>query len=705
YAYGSYTLTGVGDPQRIPATRASAGYWKVLSIPPTLGRYFDRDEDRRGAPHVAVLSHAFWVSTFHADSQVVGRAISLSGEPYTIIGVAGPGYAELPFTSAIWTPLALSASDLEEHGDHELSVLGLVRRGVPKVQALADLTRIETALARQYPYHFFDGNIIAASERDVVVGPVKTLLLLLLGAVGLVLLIACVNVANLLLARAAARRKEIAIRAALGAGRRRIVAQLLVESLVLATAGAAAGLAMAEAAIRFLVVRASLFVPRMRDATLNGPVLAFTVALALVCGVSFGLVPALRASKLDLQDTLRDGGRGSTPAIRDRLRGALVVAEVAVAMVLLVGAGLCLRSAELLQRVPPGFDTRNLLVWTMGLSDTRYPSDASLVSAFQRIADAVAAVPGVESAGLVSRIPIGSSGYDCVAHLEGSTVSDRSGTGANVRMVSPNYFSVLRVPLMRGRAFRSTDDANAPLVVMINATLAKELFGDADPVGRRILNCGTPGLREVVGVVGDTHANGLRWDAADEVYFPHAQFPQRSMWIAVRGSVPVASLTPAIRKAVAAVDPDLPLAGLSTMEDVVARSIATPRFTTTLFALLGAVGLLLAAIGIYGVIAYFVSQRTHELGVRMALGAHSGRLVGFVVRQGLAMAAIGVAIGSALSLAATRLMSGLLFGVTAHDPLTFVGVAAVLTSVAIVASFVPAWRATRVDPLEALRST
>jgi predicted permease len=706
YAFGSYTLTGAGNPQRLSATRASAGYWKTLYIPPTLGRYFDRDEDRPGAPHVVVLSHALWISTFHADSQVVGRAITLSGEPYTVIGVAGAGYAELPYAAPIWTPLALSASELAEHSDHELSVAGLLRHGVSKEQAVADLTRIETALARQYPHAFFDGNILATPERDIVVGPVKTLLLLLTGAVGLVLLIACVNVANLLLARAAARRKEIAIRTALGAGRRRIVAQLLVESLVLAMAGAAAGLAVAEAAIRFLIARAPLFVPRVHDATLNGPVLAFTIVLAVVCGVAFGLVPALRASKLDLQDTLRDGGRGSAPAIRDRLRGALVVAEVSVAMVLLVGAGLCLRSAWLLQRVPPGFDTRNLLVTTIGLPETRYASDASVVSAFRRIADAAGAVPGVESAGLVSRIPIGSGGYDCVARLEGSAVTDGSGRGANVRGISPNYFSVLRVPLVRGRAFRATDDATAPLVVMINASLARELFGDADPIGKRIANCpGGPALREVIGVVGDTHANGLRRGTADEVYFPYAQFTQRSMWLAVRGSVPVTSLTPAIRKAVAAIDPELPLSGLSTMENVVARSIATPRFTTTLFALLGALGLLLAAIGIYGVIAYFVSQRTHELGVRMALGASAQRLVGLVVRQGLMFALIGVAIGSAISLAATQLMSGLLFGVTAHDPLTFAGVAGLLTAVAVAASFVPAWRATRVDPLEALRSS
>ena len=710
YDAPSYTLTGAGDPQILRATNASAGYWKALYIPPTLGRYFGPDEDRPGAPRVVVLSHALWRSTFAGDSQAIGRTIALNGNPYTVIGVAAPEYALTPQAAALWVPLALSASDLAEHADHELTVVGLVRRGVPSAQAVAELTRIETALAREYPNSYFDGAIIATPEGDAVVGPARPVLLLMMSAVGLVLLIACVNVANLLLARAAARRPEFAIRSALGASRGRIVAQLLAESVVLATSGAVLGLGVAAVAIDLLVASASPSVPRLHDAALNGPVLAFTLVLAVASGVAFGFVPAVRASNVDLQSALRDGARGSGGPIRDRLRAVLVVAEVSVALVLLVGAGLFLRSAILLNRVSPGFDTRDLLVAKLSLPRTRYASDTAVALAFGEIARAVAAQPGVASASLVTRIPIGSGGADGAVCPEGSVQGDARATTANTRFATPGYFVTLRMPLVRGRAFSTADDAGAPRVAIVNAGLAHQLFGGADPIGRRLGSCGSvfggaAETWEVVGVVGDMRANGLKAGPPNEVFFPSAQHVERDMWLVVRGAVPVARLEGPIRRAVKAIDAELPLAGVSTMDEIVAKSTAVERYTSTLLALLGVTGLVLAAIGIYGVIAYFVAQRTHEIGVRMALGASAGRVIGLAVRQGVVLALVGVAIGSGVSLLLSRSVAGLLYGVTPHDPFTFIAVGGLLLGVAMLASFVPALSVTRLDPLAALRTS
>jgi predicted permease len=437
-------------------------------------------------------------------------------------------------------------------------------------------------------------------------------------------------------------------------------------------------------------------------------VLVFTLGVALLCGILFGLAPALTAARLDLRDTLSEGGRESVGTGRQRIRGALVIAQVSIALVLLVGAGLLLRSAIGLQHVSPGFETRNIVVASIELPTARYPSDTTVVSTYAEMAREVAAVPGVRSVGLVSRIPIGAFGMDCTVRPEGETLTSGRATDANIRSATPGFFDALGVTLQRGRVFTPADHAGTLPVVVINRSLAHWLFGDTDPIGRRIGTCvgapvSNPLWHTVVGVIGDMHAKGLDQAPAMEAYFPHAQVADRSMTLVVRGAVPVTTLLPAIRHAAAVTDPLLPLAGVSTMTEVVARSLAVPRFTTLLLLLLGGTGLVLAVIGIYGVIAYFVVQRTREIGMRIALGATAGRVVRLVVRRGLTLAVVGVVVGLAASWVLSRMLESMLFHVSAHDPAILVAVGAILALVAVAASAIPAWRAARVDPMVALR--
>jgi putative ABC transport system permease protein len=705
YAFGGMTLTGAGDPRQIQVLRATAGYWKTFYIPPVVGHYFGAADDVPDAPNVVVLSQALWQESFGGDKSIVGRQATLSGIPYTVIGVA-PSQYTMPRVDG-WVPLRPTSAQLLEHSDHELAVVGLVREGVPAERAIAELTRVESQLAVEYPHSSFDGGIIARPLRDAVVGPVRPLLIILLGAVGLVLLIACANIANLLLARGAVRRKEIAVRNALGAGRLRIVGQLLTESLLLAMAGAALGLGVAAIGVRFLVHNSPLGVPRLEEATLNAPVLVFATLLAIACGVAFGLLPALRTSRLDLQQTLRDGTRTDLATMRNGLRATLVVAQISLAMVLLVGAGLLVRSAMLMQRVAPGFDPHDLLITGITLPNARYPSDTNTAARFDQILSDVTALPGVASAAYVTMMPIAASGTDCNFRREGSAEHDAS-YNANARIASPRYFETLRIPLLRGRLFAASDGLGAPDVAIINRRLAHRLFGDANPIGRRItcsaLTSDHPQWATVIGVTGDLRARGLADEVRDEVYSPMAQSRQRSMTLVIRGSVPVTTLSPSIRHTVASIDPLLALPGPRTMDEIIARSLAAPRFTSQLLSTLGFLGLVLAVIGIYGVIAYFVAQRTNEIGIRMALGADTSRVIGMVVRQGVLLAVIGIAIGSVASMLLTGMLENLLFGVTSRDPVTFVAVAALLGAVSIAASFIPARRASRVDPLVALRS-
>jgi putative ABC transport system permease protein len=705
------TLTGVGDPAPIAASRASADYWKVMHIPPVRGRYFSDAEDREGAAPAIVVSYALWQHRLDADPAIIGRTLMLNGFPHVVIGVASPEYILYPPAERIWIPLAAPVSKSTDHTDHELSVFGLLRPGVPIERGRNEIASLQRDVSTQFKDAGVASQVRVQSLAEAVVGPQRTLLLTLLGAVALVLLIVCANVANLLIARAAVRRGEIAIRAALGASRARIVSQLLVESLLLGLAGGVLGIGVAVAGVRFLVT-SPVSVPRLQDVHVDGLVLAFAFMLSVGCAVLFGLLPALRAARLDLQQTLRDGGRESSGAVRERSRAVLVIGELCLTQVLVIAAGLLIRSAILLESVSPGFAPNNLLVANILLPSAQYPSDAARETGFQRIEESIAAVPGVQSVGRTMIAPIHGGGWNCAAYREGTNRNDPSAVTANVRTADPNYFSTIGAPLLLGRMFTRADAADGAPVVIVNQTLARRLFGNANPVGKRVANCINPlgdaanapqVWREIVGVTGDMHANGLGREAPSEFYLPSTQFVDGKNAYVIRGSVPVTTLLPSIRRAVSTVDPMLALSAVSTMDDAIGKTLALPRFTMWLLTLLGAIGLVLALVGVYGVISYLVTQRTREVGIRIALGADSREIQWMLVRQGLTLGLAGVAVGSVASLATTRYLSALMFGITAHDPITFSAVALLLVLVVAGASWLPARRATRIDPLIALR--
>jgi putative ABC transport system permease protein len=708
---GSRTLTGRGDPAPVPTLSTTAGWWKVQFIPPVAGHYYGADDERIGAPPVAVISYRLWQNRFNGDRSILGKQITLNATDYTIVGVAPAAYSIAVPDEMVWLPLKIEPARWQDHSDHELTVFALVKPDVSIEQATRELSAIERGLAKQYPNSGFDDVRVRTYADDVVGSDNRTLLFTLLGALGLVLLIACANVANLLIARGGTRRTEIAIRGALGASRGRIVSQLLVESLLLGLAGGVLGLAVAWAGVRFLVT-SPVNMARLGDSTLNMPVIAFTFALAVACATVFGSFPALHAARLDLQQTLRDGGREGSAASRHRLRGLLVVGELCLAQVLLIGAVLLIRSAALVAAVPPGFSTDNLMIVNVGLPPARYGQPGALEAGFLRLDEAIAAVPGVRAVGRTSLAPVvGGQWWNCNAWRPGSNGHDDGAQVANMRSANNSYFPMMGTPMLRGRNFNNTDVANGPLVAIITSQLAHDLYGDKDPVGQLISSCidgkpSAPAWRTVVGVVGDTRARGRRTEPPRELYMPSAQWQDNStMAFLVRGAVPVTTLAPAIRRAVAGVDPLLALSGPPiTMDAAFAKLQALPRFTMWLLILLGATGLALSIVGVYGVIAYFVSQRTHEFGVRMALGAPRPALLWMVVKEGIVLGVFGVAVGTVAAYGMTKFLARLVFGITTHDPMTYGAVAAGLALVAGAASYLPAIRATKVDPVEAIRA-
>jgi putative ABC transport system permease protein len=713
-SYGGATLTGGGEPERVDAAWVSAGFFELLGATPVLGRTIRPEENQPGNTGVAVLGHGFWQQHLGGDSAIVGQTITLNGVTRTVVGVAPPGFG-FPENRALWAPLQYDETFSSETDRNRraqwLSVIGRVQPGVPLERARAEVQSLAAQLEQEFPQTNTNVTLATLSLHEVMVGEVRTPLLILLGAVGLVLLIACANVANLLLARAAARQGEMAVRAALGAGRGRLVRQLLTESVLLGLVGGVVGLLLAHWGTALLVALRPAGIPRLDDVGVDGTVVGFTFLVALLTGVVFGLIPALQATRSDLVASIREAGRGALGGRQgQRTRSALVVAEMALAVMLLVGAGLLMRSFLQLQRVDPGFRPEQTLALDLSLPTRRYPEDEQRIAFYGTLLERIEGLPGVRSAGAVNLLPMGDDRFVLSFAVEGRpTPPPGEQPTLEVRVATPEYFRTMGIPLLRGRDFAEADRADAPQVVVINETTAQRFFAGEDPIGQRVRTGWGIGEDhfaggEIVGVVGDVRQLGPGKEFIPELYLPSTQVPESDLSVVVRTAGDPLALAKAIRAEVRALDANLPVSNLRTLDQVLSRAVAQPRFYLLLLGAFAAVALVLAAIGIFGVMSYSVVQRTREIGIRVALGANPGAVLRMVVGRALWLALGGVAVGLLGALALSRLLGSLLFGVSATDPLTFAGVAALLTSVALLATYLPARRATRVDPMVALRS-
>jgi predicted permease len=709
----TFTLTGREQPERVGAMRAQSGLLGMLGAKPHLGRLPAPDEDGPGKPQVAILSDAVWKRLWNADPEIVGKSITLNGNPYAVAGVLQPGFllnaeimpSEGPMTSMdVFLPLPLGGDAVRNRGDENYNILVRLKPGVSLKQAQADVDIIANRIRIKDKRHQTYGMDVIGL-REQVVGDVRRPLLVLLGSVALVLLIACANVANLLLTRASGRRKEIAIRTALGAGWQRLVRQLLTESALLATLGGAAGLIVAEAAI--LVVRRLNpgNIPRLEAIGIDGAVLAFTFAVSLATGILFGLAPVWSAIKVDLNTALKAGGRsgqseGGLQVTRGRLRGLLVVCELALSLMLLIGAGLLIRSFVRLGSVPPGFNPDRVLTMQLAVTWPKYRKPGSTAQLFNELEDRVARLPGVQSVGFVSPLPLtGGIGWGHI-NVEGYVEPPGQELQVDMRSASGNYFRTMEIPLLRGRFFSPHDTMpDSQPVAMIDEKFARRFWPHDNPVGKH-LSFGDPKAKplEIVGVVGSVKQDGLDIDGKIVVYFPGP-----AEYMVVKSASDPASLTSAAIRAIHAADSDAVVYDVRTMQDRVYDSLARKRFASIMLGAFAAFALLLAAVGIYGVMSYLVAQGTHDIGVRVALGAQRGNILGMVVRQGMELVGIGIVIGLAGAAGLTRVMAGLLFGVSATDALTFGAVAVLLAAVAFAATAIPARRATTVDPMVALR--
>jgi putative ABC transport system permease protein len=705
----SFVLSGGGEPEQIQGQYTSANLFSALGVGAALGRTYLEEEDTASGAPVVVLSHGLWQRYFGADPEIVGKSLTLSGSKMTIIGVMPAGFQFLD-AAQLYLPLGQNPVAARGRGVRLLSVVGLLGPESTPEQARAEVKAIAGRLAQQYPDTNTDIGARLVPLQEQVTSKVRPALLILLGAVGFVLLIACANVANLMLARAAARRREVAIRAALGAGRARLVRQMLTESIVLSVVGGAAGVLLAAWGIDLLMALAPSQIPRYNPIGIDSTVLGFTLGVAVITGILFGLAPALQASKLDLQSALKEGGRG---AIGDggqrRVRSLLVVAEMAVALVLLVGAGLLIRSFVELLRVDPGYNTSNVLTTMILLPQSSYGQPAQRLAFAGRLEERLKALPEVTSVGVVTRLPLFSALNNSTSFMaiEGRPLPPGQHPEVDFRRASTGYFQTLGIPLHAGRLVTEQDITSNTPAVVINEAMARRFWPDEDPVGKRISATGSNPeqgpWQTIVGVVGNVRHLGLDIEPRPEVYFHMNTSPFFSPIFAIRTTGDPKNLVAAVRAEVRAIDPNLAAAGINTMEQLVAGSLVLRRFSLVLFGVFAAIALLLAAVGIYGVMSYAVTERTHEIGVRLALGAQPRAVLRLVVREGATLALIGVGLGLAGAFALTRVMEGLLYGVSATDPITFTAIPIILIGVALGACAVPARRATKVDPMVALR--
>ncbi len=706
------TLTGQDVPERLRAIAATPSLLPTLGITPTLGRNFNEEEQTPGQERVILLTHRVWRGRFGADPGILGTTISLDGAPFTVVGVLPTGF-EYPRGTDLYLPYAPPASGLTPgaRGNRFLEVVARMKPEVTLESAQKDMNRVSDELTKAHPGNY-GGNsgwaISVVSMEEQTVGGVRTTLWVLLGAVGFVLLIACTNVANLLLARAAARSREISIRAALGAGRRRLVTQFLTESVVLSLTGGALGLLLAMWGMDVLLAVIGDGLPRASEVRLDARVVLFTLAISVLTGLLFGLVPALQASRADLHSTLREGSRGTGGRAAGRARGALVASQVALALVLLIGAGLFMRSFMSLQAVNAGFDSQGVLTARLALPTDRYSEPAKRAAVIREFIARAQALPGVESAGLSTLLPL-TDRSDWSFDVEGKPMApgDPPRPAVEYRAVSADYHKVLRTPLLRGRMIEDSDGYDAPHAVVINETMAKVIFPGEDPLGQRLRlhrSVKDPPWATVVGIVADVKEWGLDLPARPTAYYSALQQAPSRAYLVVRTPQRPEALLASLQAELRAVDRDLPLFDVAPMEAVVDSAVSQRRFSMMLLLIFAGVAVVLASLGIYGVIAYTVTQRTRELGIRMALGAKQRDILGLMVGQGMRMTLVGVGVGLTLALVLGRLLSTLLYGIQAHDPLTFVGVAALLVGVALVASWLPARRAAKVDPAITLRA-
>ena len=710
-AQRSFNLTGAGEPERFDGRKVSGNLFTILGVEPVLGRNFLPEEDKPGS-RVVILSHGMWQRRFGGDAGIIGRALILNGEPYTVVGVMA-GAVDLPsmdnWHDQLWVPIAFTAEEAAGRGNHYLEVIARTKPGVTRQQAQAEMTTIAARLEKQYPEENTRVGIRVRQLHEQLVGDIKPALLVLLGAVAFVLLIACANVANLLLARAAGRQKEIALRLALGASRSRLTRQFLTESVLLAGLGGLGGLLFSYAGLNVLKAFIPPSISQAQAISIDGKVLIFTGLISLVTGLIFGLAPATQASNFGLSETLKEGGRDSSAGSRgNRIRGVLVVSEVAVSFLLLIGAGLLINSFLHLRKLDPGYRADHLLTMKVSLPETKYPDKERRAPFFRELIRRVQTLPGVESVAVASNLPLTYSGDSMPIGVEGrpDPPPDQS-PDVILRVVSPGYFHTMGIPLVQGRDISEKDTADAVRVVVISEKTARYFWPGQNPIGQRLKPGSTTSespWREVIGIVKDVRQNDFVAEPKMQMYMAHEQVGSfAANAVVVRTHVDPLSLGSGVRKIVWEIDKDQPVSDIRSMEEIVARAVARQRFSMMLLGIFATLALVLAAVGIYGVMSYSVAQRTREIGIRMALGAQRGDVLKMAVGQGLKLVMIGVAIGVVSAFVLTRVMASLLFGVSATDPVTFVTISLVLVIVAALASYIPALRAARIDPMVALR--
>jgi putative ABC transport system permease protein len=711
--YEGYTANLVrehAEPERLVGAEVSANLFSLLRVRPLHGRFFAEGEDSPSAPQVVVLSEPLWRRAFAADPAIVGKQLQINAQLMTVVGIApdGQGY---PMSAELWVPTRFSPRDLSDatRGARWLGMLGRVKEGIPLETAKAEVEGIEKQMEGLFPEQFKERRARAIQLQTAIVGDLQRPLYVIMAAVAVVLLIACANVANLMLVRATARESEMAIRTALGAGRSRLVRQLITESMMLSIVGAAAGVVFAKWGMGVLIAMAPADLPRVKTAAIDGTALAVTAGAALLIGLLFGVVPAVQTTAGDLANALRAGARGArTRRQANRTKRFIVAAEVALAVTLLTGAGLLIRSFRELMAVNPGFQPDHIMTMRVLLPDKTYDTLPKIANFARQLEARAAALPGVRAAALGNAVPLDGTSFWLSFVVRGrAPLRQSEQPSASIRLVTPNYFTVLGTPVLRGRAFTGDDRANAPRVAIVNQTFAKRFMPNEDPIGKYVdIGWTADGVRQggqIVGVVGDIRDDALDADVDPTFYLPFDQTPIDGIAITARTAAPPASITAALRGVVRDLDPTLPVYGIQTMEQHVVASVSRQRFYATLLGVFAAVALVLAAVGLYGVIAYAVSQRTHELGVRVALGATSTRISRMVIGEGVILTAVGVIVGLVASLGGARVIAKLLYNVKSSDPVTFVGVALLLGVVAACASYIPARRAARVDPLVAMR--